>query len=131
MADLRILVVDDSPTMRRIIVGQLNQAGYYDVGDAEDGLDALDELEDGGYNFVLTDWNMPNMDGLQFIREVRSREKFKDLPILVVTTRNAKQDVMTAIKEGANNFVVKPFGPSTLNEKITKVLQAVGQEARA
>lgn len=127
MSGLRILVVDDSPTMRRIIIGQLSQAGFCDVGEAEDGLHGLEELERGDYNFVLTDWNMPNMDGLQFIQQIRSREKLKGLPILVVTTRNNKEDVVTAIKGGANNYVVKPFGPSTLSEKITKVLQAVGQ----
>jgi two-component system chemotaxis response regulator CheY len=129
MAGLKILVVDDSPTMRRIIIGQLNQAGFFDVGEAEDGMHGLEELERNSYNFVLTDWNMPHMDGLQFVKEVRTREKFKSLPILVVTTRNSKEDVVKAIKEGANNYVVKPFGPSTLSEKITKVLQAVGQGA--
>lgn len=131
MSDLRILVVDDSPTMRKIIIGQLGKAGFYDVGEAEDGLHGLEELEAGDYNFVMTDWNMPHMDGLQFIKEIRKHEKFKRVPILVVTTRNSKADVVTAIKNGANNFVVKPFGPSTLSEKITKVLQAVGQGVSA
>ena len=125
MEDLKILVVDDSPTMRKIIIGQLNQAGYYETGEAEDGMDGLDELSTGAYNFVLTDWNMPNMDGLQFITEVRSRPEYASVPILVVTTRNAKEDVVTAIKSGANNYVVKPFGPTQLGEKIEKVLQAM------
>jgi two-component system chemotaxis response regulator CheY len=122
MSGLRVLVVDDSPTMRRIIVGQLNQAGYTNVGEAENGRHALEELENGSYNLVLTDWNMPIMDGLQFVQEIRRREKFKTLPVLVVTTRNAKNDVITAIKLGANNYVVKPFGPNALSEKIAKVL---------
>jgi len=121
--DLNILVVDDSPTMRQIIKGQLNQSGYYSVGLAEDGLDALDELDSGKYNFVLTDWNMPNMDGLTLIQEIRGRAKLAHLPIVVVTTRNAKLDVVTAIKAGANNYVVKPFGPAELSQKIEKVLQ--------
>ena len=125
MEDLKILVVDDSPTMRKIIIGQLNQSGYYDTGEAEDGLDGLDELSTGVYHFILTDWNMPNMDGLQFITELRSRPEYASIPILVVTTRNAKEDVITAIKSGANNYVVKPFGPTQLSEKIEKVLQAM------
>jgi two-component system, chemotaxis family, chemotaxis protein CheY len=126
-----ILVVDDSPTMRRIIVSQLNKAGYPDVGEAEDGVHGMEELAEGGYDLVLTDWNMPNMDGLEFIRTIRSREEYKDMPILVVTTRNSKMDVIKAMKEGANNFVVKPFGPSALSDKIEKVLKAMGQEVGA
>ena len=125
MDELKILVVDDSPTMRKIIIGQLGQAGYYDTGEAEDGVEGLEELGTGEYNFVLTDWNMPNMDGLQFINEVRSRPEYAAIPILVVTTRNAKEDVVTAIKSGANNYVVKPFGPTQLSDKIEKVLQAM------
>jgi len=130
-ADLSILVVDDSPTMRRIIIGQLKQAGYEDTGEAEDGAHALEELGDGEYNFILTDWNMPRMDGLAFIKELRSRPEYANIPILVVTTRNAKEDVITAIKAGANNFVVKPFGAKTLSQKINQVLEAVSQKAAA
>ncbi|MDP6038586.1 MAG: response regulator [Candidatus Latescibacteria bacterium] len=125
MDDLKILVVDDSPTMRKIIIGQLNQAGYFDTGEAEDGLQGIEELENGDYNFVLTDWNMPKMDGLTFIQTLRGRPEFVGLPILVVTTRNTQGDVVTAIKAGANNYVVKPFGPTQLSEKIEKVLQAL------
>ena len=128
---ISILVVDDSPTMRRIITSQLNKAGFADVGEADDGVHGLEELATGGYDLVLTDWNMPNMDGLEFIRAIRSREEYKAIPILVVTTRNSKQDVVTAMKEGANNYVVKPFGPSSLSDKITKVLKATGQEVAA
>jgi len=117
--------------MRRIIIGQLKQAGYRDTGEAEDGAHAMEELGDGEYNFILTDWNMPRMDGLAFIKELRSRPEYASIPILVVTTRNAKEDVITAIKAGANNFVVKPFGAKTLSEKINQVLEAVGQKAAA
>ena len=125
MDELNILVVDDSPTMRKIIIGQLGQAGYFETGEAEDGLDGLDELENGDYNFILTDWNMPKMDGLSFIQAVRGKPEYAHLPILVVTTRNTQADVITAIKAGANNYVVKPFGPTQLSEKIEKVLQAI------
>jgi two-component system chemotaxis response regulator CheY len=124
MSGVKVLVVDDSPTMRRIIVGQLNQAGFTNVGEAENGQHGLEELEKGDYNLVLTDWNMPGMDGLAFVQAIRKKESLKGLPILVVTTRNAKSDVVLAIKEGANNYVVKPFGPSALSEKISKVLEA-------
>lgn len=127
MQDMTLMVVDDSPTMRRIIVGQLNQAGFTDIREAEDGVEALEELEKAPVDLLLTDWNMPNMDGLTLVKEIRSREALKHVPILVVTTRNAKEDVVVAVKAGANNFVVKPFGPSTLFEKIQKVMQAVGQ----
>ena len=125
MDELKILVVDDSPTMRKIIIGQLGQAGYFETGEAEDGLDGLDELENGDYNFILTDWNMPKLDGLSFIQAVRGKPEYAHLPILVVTTRNTQADVITAIKAGANNYVVKPFGPTQLSEKIEKVLQAI------
>jgi two-component system chemotaxis response regulator CheY len=126
MSAIRVLVVDDSPTMRKIIKGQLNQAGFAEVGEAENGQHGLEELAKGGYGLVLTDWNMPLMDGLQFVKEIRKREQYKGLPILVVTTRNTKSDVVEAMKEGANNYVVKPFGPNALSEKIAKVLAATG-----
>ena len=124
MDDLKILVVDDSPTMRKIIIGQLNQAGYFETGEAEDGVHGIEELENGDYNFVLTDWNMPNMDGLTFIKTLRGHPEFATIPIQVVTTRNIKEDVVVAIKSGANNYVVKPFGPTQLSDKIERVLQA-------
>ena len=126
---MKILVADDSATMRRIVVNQLKQSGFSDVSEAEDGADALQKLKRDHFDLLLTDWNMPNMDGLQLIREVRQQEEFKSLPIVVVTTRNAKVDIITALKEGANNYVIKPFGPKTLKEKIAKVVLAVGQEA--
>jgi len=125
MDDLKILVVDDSPTMRKIIIGQLNQSGYFETGEAEDGVQGIEELENGDYNFILTDWNMPNMDGLTFIQTLRGRPEFAGIPILVVTTRNTQGDVINAIKAGANNYVVKPFGPTQLSDKIEKVLQAL------
>ena len=130
-SDLNILVVDDSATMRRIIKGQLRKAGYKQMGEAEDGAHALDELKDGDFTFLVTDWNMPHMDGLELIKQLRSQERFKSLPILVVTTRNGKDDVVVAIKEGANNYVVKPFGPKQLGEKIEQVMTALGQGGAA
>jgi two-component system chemotaxis response regulator CheY len=128
---LKILVTDDSATMRQIIKGQLRKAGYKEVGEAEDGAHALDELRDGEYNFLVTDWNMPHMDGLELIKRLRSEARFKSLPILVVTTRGGKDDVVTAIKQGANNYVVKPFGPSQLSDKIDRVMESMSKGATA
>lgn len=124
MASLKILAVDDSPTMRRIIVNTLKRAGYEDVDEASDGKDALAKLQVDKFDFVITDWNMPEMDGLAFVTYLRSSAEFKDLPILMVTTRSVKEDIVEAMKAGVNNYIVKPFTPAILNQKIEQVLQA-------
>lgn len=122
MPDLKILAVDDSPTMRRIIVNTLKRAGYEDVAEAGDGKDALAKLKTEKFDFIITDWNMPEMDGLTFVTTVRSDPELKALPILMVTTRSVKEDIMQAIKAGVNNYIVKPFTPETIAEKITQVI---------
>ena len=122
MADLKILAVDDSPTMRRIILNTLKRAGYTDVVEAVDGKDALAKMEVDDFNFVITDWNMPEMDGLTFVTTLRKSDKHKKLPILMVTTRSVKDDILEAMKAGVNNYIVKPFTPDTLKEKIEQVL---------
>ncbi len=122
MPDLKILAVDDSPTMRRIIVNTLKRAGYEDVAEASDGKDALAKLKTDKFDFIITDWNMPEMDGLTFVTAVRSDPDLKGLPILMVTTRSVKEDIMQAIKAGVNNYIVKPFTPETIAEKITQVI---------
>ena len=122
MADLKILAVDDSPTMRRIIINTLKRAGYADVVEAGDGKDALAKLKVEDVNFVITDWNMPEMDGLTFVKTVRGMDQYKALPILMVTTRSVKDDIVEALKAGVNNYIVKPFTPDTLKEKIEQVL---------
>ena len=127
MASLKILAVDDSPTMRRIIVNTLKRAGYEDVTEASDGKDALAKMKVEQFNFVITDWNMPEMDGLTFVSQVRSLDEFKDMPILMVTTRSVKDDIIEAMKAGVNNYIVKPFTPETLGEKIGQVLKSVGR----
>lgn len=124
MADLKILAVDDSPTMRRIIINTLKRAGYADVVEAGDGKDALAKLKVEDVNFIITDWNMPEMDGLTFVTTVRGMDKYKTLPILMVTTRSVKDDIVEALKAGVNNYIVKPFTPDTLKEKIEQVLKA-------
>jgi len=127
VSSLKILAVDDSPTMRRIIVNTLKRAGYDDVTEASDGKDALAKMKVEQFNFVITDWNMPEMDGLTFVSQIRGLDEFKDLPILMVTTRSVKDDIIEAMKAGVNNYIVKPFTPETLGEKIGQVLKSVGR----
>jgi two-component system, chemotaxis family, chemotaxis protein CheY len=127
VSSLKILAVDDSPTMRRIIVNTLKRAGYEDVTEASDGKDAMAKMKVEQFNFVITDWNMPEMDGLTFVSQIRSLDEFKDMPILMVTTRSVKDDIIEAMKAGVNNYIVKPFTPETLGEKITQVLKSVGR----
>ena len=122
MSNLKILAVDDSPTMRRIIINTLKRAGYDDVIEASDGKDALAKMKVDKVNFIITDWNMPEMDGLTFVNTVRATAEYKSLPILMVTTRSVKDDIVEALKAGVNNYIVKPFTPDTLKEKIEQVL---------
>ena len=122
MEDLKILAVDDSPTMRRIIINTLKRAGFNDVVEAKDGKDALAKMKVENVNLVITDWNMPEMDGLALVTKLRSSTEYKDVPILMVTTRSVKDDIVEALKAGVNNYIVKPFTPDTLKEKIEQVL---------
>lgn len=122
MSDLKILAVDDSPTMRRIIINTLKRAGYSKIVEANDGKDALAKMKVEDFNVVITDWNMPEMDGLTFVTNIRADEKYKDMPILMVTTRSVKDDILEAMKAGVNNYIVKPFTPDTLKEKIEQII---------
>lgn len=122
MADLKVLAVDDSPTMRRIIINTLKRAGFSNVVEATDGKDALAKMKVEKPDFVITDWNMPEMDGLTFVTTLRGTAEYKSLPILMVTTRSVKDDIMEAMKAGVNNYIVKPFTPETLKEKIDQIL---------
>lgn len=122
MADPKILAVDDSPTMRRIIVNTLKRAGYSNVIEANDGKDALAKIKVENPNLVITDWNMPEMDGLTFVATLRSMDNYKDIPVLMVTARSVKEDILVAMKAGVTSYIVKPFTPDTLKEKIERVL---------
>jgi two-component system chemotaxis response regulator CheY len=122
VADLKIIAVDDSPTMRRIIINTLKRAGFTDVIEAHDGKDALAKMKVEKPNLVITDWNMPEMDGLTFVNTLRGMEEFKELPVLMITTRSVKEDIMEAMKAGVNNYIVKPFTPDTLKAKIDQTL---------
>lgn len=123
---MKVLVVDDSPTMRRIVVQMLKRLGYSDITEADHGKDALERMQAAGdFELLLTDWNMPIMNGLELVETVRADPQFEGLPILMVTTRNMKQDIVAAMRAGVNNYVTKPFDPKTIKEKIDKVLNAV------
>ncbi len=119
---MKILVVDDSSTMRRIIKNTLARLGYKDVVEAENGIEGLAKLKEGGIDLVLTDWNMPEMDGLTFVKTIRGSKSFANIPILMITTMAAKEDIVEALKSGVNNYIVKPFTPETLKEKLNQVL---------
>jgi two-component system chemotaxis response regulator CheY len=122
---MKFLVVDDSATMRRIVINSLQRIGFTDVVEAGDGKEALDRF-DASVQFVITDWNMPNVSGLDLSRALRSRPDGGDVPILMVTTRSVREDILAAVEAGVNNYIVKPFTPQVLKEKIDTVLAVVG-----
>jgi two-component system, chemotaxis family, chemotaxis protein CheY len=118
---MKILVVDDSATMRRILVNSLQRIGFSDNVEAGDGREAMEKF-DATIQFVITDWNMPNMSGLELTRALRSHPDGKAVPILMVTTRSVKDDIIAAVQAGVNNYIVKPFTPQVLKEKIDGVI---------
>ncbi len=123
MSELKFLVVDDSVTMRRIVINLLKNLGHQNFIEANDGRDALDKLAtDSSINFVITDWNMPNVSGLELTKAIRSDGNLNSLPILMVTTRGVKDDIIEALNAKVNNYVVKPFTPQILKEKIEQIL---------
>ena len=119
---MKFLVVDDSPTMRRIVVNSLKRIGYSEIVEAGNGEEGLEVL-DPSVEFVITDWNMPVMGGLDMVRAIRSSPDTASLPILMVTTRSVRDDIVQAAQAGVNNYVVKPFTPQVLKEKIESVLE--------
>jgi len=129
MADrtaLRFLVVDDFPTMRRIVRNLLKELGFVKVDEAEDGAIALAKLKAGGFDFVLSDWNMPNMDGLQLLKAVRADPELKHLPVLMITAEAKKENIIAAAQSGAHGYIVKPFTAATLSEKLEKIFEKLG-----
>jgi two-component system chemotaxis response regulator CheY len=119
---MKFLVVDDSPTMRRIVINALHSFGYNDVVEASDGQDALAILYTEKIDFVITDWNMPNMNGLELTKAIRNDATFGSLPVLMVTTRGIKEDIVQALQAKVNNYIVKPFTPAVLKEKIQAIV---------
>lgn len=121
--DLKFLVVDDSVTMRRIVANSLKNLGYENIVEAVDGKDALGKLAaDTMINFVITDWNMPVLTGLELTKAIRNDDKLSKLPILMVTTRGVKEDIIEALQAKVSNYIIKPFTPQVLKEKIDQIL---------
>jgi len=118
---IKVLVVDDFPTMRRIVKNLLKQLGFENIDEAEDGAQALSKLKGGGFGLVVSDWNMPVMEGIDLLKHVREDEGLKTMPFLMVTAEAEKDKVITAIKAGVDNYVVKPFTAEVLKEKLEKI----------
>ena len=123
----KFLIVDDFSTMRRIVRNLLKELGYTNADEAEDGSAAFQKLQGGGFNFVITDWNMPNMDGLQLLQAIRSDAALKQLPVLMITAEAKKENIIAAAQAGANGYIVKPFTAATLNEKLSKIFEKLEQ----
>ncbi len=119
--NIRVLVVDDFATMRRIVKGVLKQLGFKDIIEADDGTSALEELRNQEIGLIVSDWNMPKMTGLDLLKKVRSDEKLKNIPFIMVTAEGQKENVLEAVKAGVSNYIVKPFTPEILSEKLEKV----------
>lgn len=126
--NIKILVVDDFPTMRRIIRNLLKELEFVNVDEAEDGAIGLEKLKAGNYGFVVSDWNMPNMDGLAMLQAIRATPSMAKLPVLMVTAEAKKENIIAAAQSGANGYVVKPFTAITLEEKITKIFEKIAKE---
>ena len=117
-----VLVVDDFATMRRIVKGALKQLGFKNIIEANDGITALSELKKEKVGLILSDWNMPKMNGLELLKLVRGDDNFKEIPFIMVTAEGQKSNVVQAVQAGVDNYVIKPFTPDTLKDKIQKVL---------
>jgi two-component system chemotaxis response regulator CheY len=124
---MRFLIVDDFQTMRRIVRNILRQLGFENFDEAEDGEQAYVKLKGGGFDFVISDWNMPNVDGITLLKRVRSDPALKDMPFLMVTAEAEKDKVIEAIRSGVSNYVVKPFTAEVLKEKMDRILEKLGR----
>ena len=124
--NMKILIVDDFPTMRRIIKNLLKDLGFENVDEAEDGAMGLEKLRNGNFEFVVSDWNMPNMDGLEMLKAIRADATLSKLPVLMVTAEAKKENIIAAAQAGANGYVVKPFTAATLEEKLNKIFEKIG-----
>jgi two-component system, chemotaxis family, chemotaxis protein CheY len=125
-SDLRFLIVDDFSTMRRIIRNLLKESGFANAEEAEDGAVAWRMLKNSDFDFIVSDINMPNMNGFQLLAEIKKDEKLKHLPFLLVTAEARKEDIVLAAQQGASGYIVKPFTKATLEEKVLNILQRMG-----
>ncbi|MDM7860108.1 chemotaxis response regulator CheY [Alteromonas sp. ASW11-36] len=124
--NMKILVVDDFSTMRRIIKNLLKDLGFSNIQEADDGSTALPMLQQGDFDFVVTDWNMPGMQGIDLLRAIRTDDSLKHLPVLMVTAEAKKEQIVAAAQAGVNGYVVKPFTAATLKEKLEKIFERLG-----
>ncbi len=124
---IKILIVDDFSTMRRITKNILRQLGFENTEEAEDGIQAFMKLKTEGFGFVISDWNMPNKDGLELLKSVRADPQLKDIPFLMVTAEAEKDKVIEAIKAGVNNYIVKPYTAEVLKEKMDRIFEKLGK----
>lgn len=124
--ELRFLVVDDFSTMRRIVRNLLKESGYTEADEAEDGVAALQKLRSSNFDFVVSDINMPNMNGFQLLNEIKKDEKLKHIPVLMVTAEARKEDIVLAAQSGASGYIVKPFTKATLEDKVNLILSKLG-----
>lgn len=124
--ELRFLVVDDFSTMRRIVRNLLKESGYTEADEAEDGVAALQKLRSSNFDFVVSDINMPNMNGFQLLNEIKKDEKLKHIPVLMVTAEARKEDIVLAAQSGAAGYIVKPFTKATLEDKVNLILTKLG-----
>ena len=123
---LKFLIVDDFSTMRRIVRNLLKEIGHTDADEAEDGAIALNKLRNGAFNFVVSDINMPNMNGFELLAEIKKDEKLKHLPVLMVTAEARKEDIVLAAQSGAAGYIVKPFTKATLEDKLANIFKKLG-----
>ena len=122
-ANMKFLVVDDFSTMRRIVRNLLKELGFANVQEAEDGVDALNRLRGEDFDFVVSDWNMPNMTGIELLKTIRADAKLKHLPVLMVTAEAKRENIIEAAQAGASGYVVKPFTTGTLDKKLKKIFE--------
>ncbi|MGQ0621032.1 MAG: chemotaxis response regulator CheY [Panacagrimonas sp.] len=127
--NLKILIVDDFSTMRRIVKNLLHDLGYTQTHEADDGKTAWPILLAGGFEFVVTDWNMPGMTGIELLRHIRAEPKLAGLPVLMVTAEAQRDQIIEAAKAGVNGYIIKPFTAVTLNEKIERIFQRLAETA--
>lgn len=126
---MKILVVDDFATMRRIIRNLLRDLGFNNSEEADDGVTALPMVKTGRYDFLITDWNMPLMEGIDLVRSIRANPELHDLPILMVTAEARREQIVAAAEAGVNGYIVKPFTAQTLEQKIAKIFERLGAAA--
>jgi two-component system chemotaxis response regulator CheY len=129
--NMKILIVDDFSTMRRIVKNVLHELGFDNTDEADDGKTALPMLQGGNYDFVITDWNMPGMQGIDLLKAIRADSRLAKTPVMMVTAEAKKEQIVLAAQAGVNGYIVKPFTPDTLKEKMSKIFERLQAAAAA